>query len=65
MTTEERILELRRWCREKASNCPKLKHDIMDLYDLAAMEIEDGGSATHEINLCMSDVQELIKENCN
>ena len=65
MTTEERLLELRRWCREKASNCPKLKHDIMDLYDLAAMEIEDGGSATHEINLCMSDVQELIKENCN
>jgi hypothetical protein len=37
----------------------------MDLYDLAAMEIEDGGSATHEINLCMSDVEELIKENCN
>ena len=65
MNTEERLLELRRWCIEKASNCPKLKHDIMDLYDLAAMEIEDGGSATHEINLCMSDVQELIKENCN
>lgn len=65
MTTEERILELRRWCREKASHCPKLKHDIMDLYDLAVTEIEDGGSATHEINLCMSDVEELIKENCN
>lgn len=65
MNTEERLLELRRWCREKASYCPKLKHDIMDLYDLAAMEIEDGGSATHEINLCMSDVQELITENCN
>ena len=65
MNTEERLLELRKWCREKASSCPKLKHDIMDLYDLAAMEIEDGGSATHEINLCMSDVQELIKENCN
>ena len=65
MTTEERISELRRWCREKASYCPKLKHEIMDLYDLALMEIEDGGSVTHEINLCMSDVQELIKENCN
>jgi len=48
MNTEERLLELRRWCREKASHCPKLKHDIMDLYDLAVMEIEDGSSATHE-----------------
>ena len=61
----QQVKDLIVWCREKASNCPKLKHDIMDLYDLAAMEIEDGGSATHEINLCMSDVQELIKENCN
>jgi hypothetical protein len=37
----------------------------MDLLDLALMEIEDGGSVSHEIDLCMSDVQELIKENCN
>ena len=37
----------------------------MDLYDLAVTEIEDGGSAIHEIDLCMSDVEELIKENCN
>ena len=35
MNTEERVLQLRKWCKEKASHCPKLKHEIMDLYDLA------------------------------
>ena len=65
MKTDERIVKITQWCREKASNCPKLKNDIMDLLDLALMEIEDGGSVSHEIDLCMSDVQELIKENCN
>jgi hypothetical protein len=41
MNTEERLLQLRKWCKEKASHCPKLKHEIMDLYDLAVTEIED------------------------
>ena len=37
----------------------------MGLYELAVMEIEDGASVSHEIDLCMSDVKELIKENYN
>lgn len=60
-----RLTFLMDWCTEKIKHCPKLKNDIVDLLNLALMEIEDGASIEHEIELCMSDVEELIKENCN
>jgi hypothetical protein len=65
MNTDERVLQLRQWCKEKISNYSKLKDEIMGLYELAVMEIEDGASVSHEIDLCMSDVEELINENYN
>lgn len=61
----ERITFLTDWCKEKIKHCPKLRTDIIDLLNLALMEIEDGSSVEHQIELCMSDVEELIKENCN
>lgn len=40
---------------------PDLKNDILDLYQLCTGEIEDGGSETHEIELCMRDIKELME----
>lgn len=41
---------------------PSLKSDIHGLIDLCITEIEEGGSKEHEINLCWSDIEELVKE---
>jgi hypothetical protein len=61
----QEVKELVVWCRERAKNCPSLKEEIQDLLDLAITEIEDGASVWNEIELCKSEVGELIKENCN
>lgn len=53
------------WVREKKKACPKLAEEIQEFYQLALDEIEEGGSTTHEIELATSDIEELIKENCN
>jgi|688.fasta_scaffold1784434_2 hypothetical protein len=39
---------------------PDLKDEMMDYFDLAICEIEDGGSTMHEISLALSSIQELI-----
>jgi cytochrome c553 len=62
---DKRIEELIDWAREKAKACPKLKDQINDYVQLAIDEIEEGASISHEIQLCMSDIEELINENCN
>ena len=62
---DERIEELIQWAREKTKTCPKLKDQINDYVQLAIDEIEDGASISNEIQLCMSDIEELINENCN
>jgi hypothetical protein len=62
---DKRIEELIEWAREKAKACPKLKDYIDDYVQLAIDEIEEGASVSHEIQLCMSEINELIKENCN
>jgi hypothetical protein len=65
MYNNPQIKQLISWSNDKKKVCPKLKHEINDLVELALNEIEDGGSVSHEIQLCMSDIEELIKENCN
>lgn len=62
---DERINELITWAKERAKSCPKLKDEIEDYLQLAIDEIEEGASISNEIHLCMSDINELIKENCN
>jgi hypothetical protein len=62
---DKRIEELIDWAREKAKACPKLKDYINDYVQLAIDEIDEGASISHEIQLCMSEINELIKENCN
>jgi hypothetical protein len=33
---------------------------VHDFFDLCMMEIEDGGSQEHEIELAMSDIDDLV-----
>jgi hypothetical protein len=62
---DEEIKELIKWAKEKAKSCPNLEQEIEDYLQLAIDEIDDGSSIDNEIYLCMSDIEELIKENCN
>jgi hypothetical protein len=59
MTTTE---ELRKHLIQVIKEYPDLKSDIVSLWQLCLDEIEEGGSQIHEIELCLSDVDELIKE---
>lgn len=53
--------QVTKWANDKMKEHPELKSEIYDLYVLCRTEIEDGGSESHEIELFMSDVEELIK----
>jgi hypothetical protein len=53
--------ELNIYVRESIKAHPHLVFTINDLYQLCLDEIEQGGSEPHEIQLCTSDIEELIK----
>ena len=54
------LRDLYQYCVEKAKQHPELFDDIHSIYDLAEMEVEDGGSENHECELAMSDIEDLI-----
>jgi len=39
---------------------PNHKEEILDFYDLAFSEIEEGGSAQNEIYLCLESIKDLV-----
>lgn len=39
---------------------PQFKEEILEYYQLALDEIEQGGSTEHEIHLCISNIEQLI-----
>ena len=41
---------------------PSLKDEVIDLFELAMTEIEEGGSESHECQLAINDMEELVKE---
>ena len=41
---------------------PSLKSDVQGLIQLCIDEIEEGSPESHEIQLCWSDIEELVKE---
>ena len=55
------LQDLHKYCVEKANQYPELANEIDTFYDLAEMEVEDGGSEAHECELAVSDIEELIK----
>jgi len=56
------LQQLQVYVQDKIKSYPELKGQIIDLLTLCMDEIEEGGSRTHEISLCVSDIEELIKE---
>jgi len=56
------LRDLYQYCQEVSDKYPSLTGDIMGYYDLAQMEIEDGGSENHECELAVSDIEDLISK---
>ena len=56
------LRDLYQYCIDKAKEYPNLSNDIHSFYDLAEMEVQDGGSIEHECELAVSDIDELINE---
>lgn len=56
------ILGLRKYCIGVVEKHPELEEEVVGLFNLCISEIEEGGSTPHEIDLCISDVDELVKE---
>jgi len=55
----EQLLE---FAKQTIKRYPALKSDIEELIELCIMEIEDGGSERHEMELCKTSIQDLIIE---
>ena len=58
MTT---LTELYSYCRDKAVKYLDATEDLMMLYSLAEMEVADGCSETHEVELAHFDIDDLIQ----
>ena len=54
------LRDLYQYCQEVGEKYPSMANKIMGFYDLAQMEVEDGGSEDHECELAVSDINDLI-----
>lgn len=57
------LQQFRDYIKEQTVKYPLLKEEILDFYELAINEIEEGGSPIHEIELCLESIKQLIDEN--
>ena len=53
--------ELKQYVEGVVKLHPQHQEEIRDLYQLCLDEIEEGGSVEHEVSLCRSDIEEVIK----
>jgi hypothetical protein len=53
---------LRTFIKEQIELYPDLKSQMVGLYELCIQEIEDGDSVSHQVDLCIFDIKELIEE---
>jgi hypothetical protein len=54
--------QLLEFAKQTMERYPAIKSNIEELIELCVMEIEDGGSRRHEIELCKTSIQDLILE---
>lgn len=59
------IQKFKKEINEQIAKHPSLKEEILDFYELAITEILEGSSSTHEIELCLQSINDLIEENGN
>ncbi len=55
-----KLQEFKKYIQEQIVKYPSLKQQIIELYELAITEIEDGNSVDNEIYLCEEGIKELI-----
>lgn len=55
------LQNLRPFIKEKVQQYPSLKEEIIDLYQLCLDEISEGGSEMNEVELCISEINNLIE----
>jgi hypothetical protein len=53
--------ELLEYAREVVKSRPELVDEVNGLLSLCYSEIEEGGSPTHEIELCADSIKQLIE----
>ena len=53
------IDELGKFVKNFIKENPKLMDEVIDLWVLCIDEIQDGGSETHEIDLCINSIEQL------
>ena len=56
------LTELFSFCQDKIKEFPELKEDIIDLYQLAVDEVDEGGSEHHECELAFNEINDIIKD---
>lgn len=56
------LAQLKEWINIQITKHPEHKEEILDYYDLCMDEIQEGGSPTHEIELCINSIEELTEE---
>jgi len=56
------LAQLKEWIKVQITKHPEYKEEILDYYDLCINEIEEGGSPTHEIQLCRDSIEQLTEE---
>ena len=54
------LRDLYQYCVDKTKQHPEYMMQIHSFYDLAEMEVQDGGSVEHECELAVSDINALI-----
>ena len=54
--------QLLEFANQTMERYPAIKSDVEELIELCVMEIGEGGSTTHEIELCKTSIQDLIIE---
>jgi hypothetical protein len=56
------LVELKKVAVQLIEKYPTLKTEIIELYQLAVDEVEEGGSEMHESHLSYQDMMELVDE---
>lgn len=57
------LAQLKKMTVQLIQNHPTLKDQLVELYQLAVDEIDEGGSEMHECHLAYNDMMELIDSN--
>jgi hypothetical protein len=59
------LQQLRIYALDIAERYPQIKEDVLGIYDLTVMNIEDSDSVTHEIEMALRGIHKAIEISIN